>query len=659
MILGLFIRNFKTYQGMNFVPLSDNHKFCGLLGRNGIGKSSVLEALDCFFNGKEWNLHFTVKRNGLKVRPYIVPVFSINKDTRIPEEVKLIISKLDNLFRTTQKEKLNFGSTNSSVKDTFISLRDSIINNPFFNNDFVFPIGVDYNKKATSAIFDSLFLDDNLAEDNDIGNRDYLIDTQLKSVYTYLVENLEYIYIPKDIDSKLFTRLENQEIQTLMGEKLDHILRDRITETAISEINKGLTDFINEISNELDGYVYRTSTDRQQNLRKSDIHKLIIDSFFNIRKLHKRVNDSSNYVEISSLSSGEKQKAIIDVAKGLLENHRADGKNLIVGIDEPESSLHVSACFEQFDSLFKMSNKCRQIIFSSHWYGFLPTLTYGNVSVISEKDKTHQFDLINLQNYQEQIVHLMQNSKGKLPYDINLKSITDFIQSILSSITSVTPYNWIFCEGSSEKIYFDEYFKDEIQNLNLRIIPTGGAKKIKRIYQNILTPYNEIKENIDNNIYDKWGKILFLSDTDSQLVHYETQNSNNKYPRLQCCRLINNSSNNRTERLAIDNSLTSPATEIEDCLNGKLFVETLKFFKEFQDYDYLKNILEDTKEYSEEASYFSLNLRPSDTHILKEFFDSNNGNMKIEFAKKYVELMSKGNYQTPSWISEIKRWINT
>lgn len=35
MILGLFIRNFKTYQGMNFVPLSDNHKFCGLLGKMG------------------------------------------------------------------------------------------------------------------------------------------------------------------------------------------------------------------------------------------------------------------------------------------------------------------------------------------------------------------------------------------------------------------------------------------------------------------------------------------------------------------------------------------------------------------------------------------------------------------------------------------------
>ncbi|EPG0124583.1 ATP-binding protein, partial [Neisseria gonorrhoeae] len=106
--------------------------------------------------------------------------------------------------------------------------------NPLFDNDYVFPIGIDHNKKATSAIFDSLLLDDISAEDNDTENRDHLIDTQLKAVYTYLVENLEYIYIPKDIDSELFTRLENQEIQTLMGEKLDHILRDRITETAIS-----------------------------------------------------------------------------------------------------------------------------------------------------------------------------------------------------------------------------------------------------------------------------------------------------------------------------------------------------------------------------------------------------------------------------------------
>ena len=46
MIVGIFLRHIKTYKGINFVPLSDGEKFCGLVGNNGIGKSTVLEALD-------------------------------------------------------------------------------------------------------------------------------------------------------------------------------------------------------------------------------------------------------------------------------------------------------------------------------------------------------------------------------------------------------------------------------------------------------------------------------------------------------------------------------------------------------------------------------------------------------------------------------------
>ncbi|HFC3768818.1 TPA: ATP-binding protein, partial [Neisseria gonorrhoeae] len=85
-------------------------------------------------------------------------------------------------------------------------------------------------------------------------------------------------------------------------------------------------------------------------------------------------------------------------------------------------------------------------------------------------------------------------------------------------------------------------------------------------------------------------KILFLSDTDNQLTHYEAKNYNNQYSRLQCYRLINNKSTRLTETVAINDSLTSPATEIEDCLNGKLLVETLKYFREIKEYEYLESI---------------------------------------------------------------------
>lgn len=249
----------------------------------------------------------------------------------------------------------------------------------------------------------------------------------------------------------------------------------------------------------------------------------------------------------------------------------------------------------------------------------------------------------------------MQNSRGKLPYDINLKSITDFIQSILASIISENPYNWILCEGSSEKIYFDYYFEQQIMENKLRIIPTGGAKKIKRIYQNLLTPYEEIKDTVDNNTYQNWGKILFLSDTDVQILDYEIK----RHDGLWCKRLINEEKSDRTVLVDINDSLTSPATEIEDCLNGKLFIETLRFFSSMEEYNYLTEIIKNDKEYSENSSFFVMDLRTSERKILHDFFDSDNGKMKIDFAKKYVDIAKESNsYQEPIWITEIKKWIS-
>jgi len=69
MIIGVFLRNFKTYRGINFIPITSESNFCGLLGDNGIGKSSILEALDCFFNGKAWNYNIVTNVHRASRRP--------------------------------------------------------------------------------------------------------------------------------------------------------------------------------------------------------------------------------------------------------------------------------------------------------------------------------------------------------------------------------------------------------------------------------------------------------------------------------------------------------------------------------------------------------------------------------------------------------------
>ena len=138
------------------------------------------------------------------------------------------------------------------------------------------------------------------------------------------------------------------------------------------------------------------------NIKKSDINNLIIKAFFETRKLYKKEGDDQ-WLQMKYLSSGEKQKAIIEVANNLITKHRNNSKNIILGIDEPESSLHISACYAHFRTLYEMTDKIKQLVFSSHWYGFIPVVEAGSVTAITKKDGSHRFDNLDIANYREEI----------------------------------------------------------------------------------------------------------------------------------------------------------------------------------------------------------------------------------------------------------------
>jgi AAA15 family ATPase/GTPase len=117
MIISIFIKNFKIYKGINFIPISEGENFSSLIGENGVGKSSVLEALDFSLNGKngnEWPVNNEAKNDGgLKGTnaPYLTPVFLIKKSSLKQgkkDEIEFFekAEKLSNyLWHTKQKTK--------------------------------------------------------------------------------------------------------------------------------------------------------------------------------------------------------------------------------------------------------------------------------------------------------------------------------------------------------------------------------------------------------------------------------------------------------------------------------------------------------------------------------------------------------------------------
>lgn len=638
MIIGTIVRNIKTYSGINYIPLTYGQSFCGLVGNNGIGKSSTLEALDCFFNGRQWNYNVIVKKSGFSTtRPYIVPLFMLKPDDISAENLELARKLSDYVWNLEESDIL---SQNREHFKLFNEQRNILKREYNNENTLLLPIGITHDNIVNLGFFNSKKLGELLIEDFD-KSQQVIDDEQLKQFEPLLHElkNLvEYIYIPKDIDPDNFAQLETKEIQSLMGETLTEIVEKCVPQSKIQEINQNLNSFINNLSSVLEEYSFRTSGERQVNLRKHDVYKLIVEAYFKIRKLHKK--ESAHWLEISALSSGEKQKAIIELAYHFLKSYRTDTKKIVLAIDEPESSLHMSACYDQFNKLFEVSLLCKQLLFTTHWYGFIPTVEDGCVNVISKSEKGHLFDLVSVTSYREEVKQAIRTSKGKLPYDIRLKSINDFTQSVVTSILTDEPYNWLICEGSSEKIYFEKYFEDIKKDKKLRIIPVGGASEIKRIYNNLQVAYEDFKKEIQ-------GKVILISDTDSELVQYPTRDD---LKNLLCYRIVNVERDRKTVLVKIDSNLVSPRTEIEDSLNGKLFFETLLEFSAL--FPELENVIKDIDNPSEEASYFALDLSLSKQKILENFFNADNN--KFDFANKYVSKLTDA-YLIPDWIDNLKK----
>ncbi|WP_222116736.1 AAA family ATPase [Pantoea ananatis] len=247
MIAGLFVRNVKTYQGLNYIPLTDSPNISGFLGNNGIGKSSILEAIDVIINGKDWNYNTVVKKSGMEnTSPHIVPVF-ILEESFFDDETLPLARTLDALAKGVSLEDATNSSTRT-ILDNFISHRDRIIERNDMNGRLIIPIGRLYNSSSSLSVlagksFTSI-MEDAPFEIKSESPEDHIECVKLFTpLLDYITSKLEYLYIPKEIDAELFTKLESLGTQVLMGESLHEILDRVVGDTKIVQINQELNVF--------------------------------------------------------------------------------------------------------------------------------------------------------------------------------------------------------------------------------------------------------------------------------------------------------------------------------------------------------------------------------------------------------------------------------
>ncbi|WP_068471943.1 AAA family ATPase [Saccharicrinis aurantiacus] len=652
MITSIFLRHFKIYKGITFIPISEGVGFSSLIGENGVGKSSVLEAIDYAINKKhnDWPINNEAKNEGVggKNFPYIAPVFLIKK-------AKLRSAKTADQELFKKAEKLsdfiweNNLKSKSKSSSEFNKHKNELAKS--YNKDDYFLLIVGKKHNNNSIYFGGYQTEiDFIGANPSIKSTDEEIQTYFKGFYDYIISHYSYLYIPVETDVSTYTKLETVEMQKLMDKNIQDEIVKAIKPGTLKQINKDLNCFVKDVESILEEYEYKGY--HKNSLTMPDLVSKIIEAYFSIKVLNKKSISGNKVIPVSELSSGEKRKALVDVAYSfLLKNHNADS-NIILAVDEPEASLHISACYDQFEKLFSLSKNKHQILVSTHWYGFLPIVQNGSSTSIRKNSSNETTaDFFNLYNYRETITQEKKKTKGPLPIDYNIKSYNDLVQSILFSILKDEPYNWLVCEGLSEKIYFEVLFKKEIEDKKLRILPLGSFKEVRKLYNNLLSP-------IKDPDYKIKGKVICLIDTDSERVDVDYENNNKN---LFFYRLWNNKKDNlKTNLIDVNKNSMNPPTEIEDCLNPYIYKQTLMEF--CKEYFTLQNIIDKCPiREKAENSYSTFDLRDSEKDDIKSFFADNEGYNKIRFAEKYIEIAQKPFFENEpemDWIGKIKKLIN-
>ena len=664
MIIGVTLRNFKIYKSISYIPISNGNSFCGLIGKNGIGKSSILEALDYFFNSNN-NKDFK-KNNTGSPRPedcYVVPVFCISKSviqkdfTKFQDEIIALSDSIWDVINNLDSYSIQINANYYELVQQFSQHITSIKDIVTKENYCLLPLGQDIDGNISLGFFkDGVFIDRLVPDEvaNNIEQKQRILQDKYLELFEAVKNYFQYVFIPKDIEPENLVRFETQELQTLLNTNLYDIISKYLTKSDIMNISKGLKEFVDDLSSKLPNYKFKAPTYNQPNLKADKIYNLIVQDFFSLRQLHKEGKGGKD-LPLKELSSGEKQQAILTLIHSIISGYRSDNtKNLIIAVDEPESSLHISACYEQFEKLYEISNKCCQMLISSHWYGFIPAIPQGTITNITLNDSRNRGHIFNIQKYREEIKHQSRDyaiqNHSQLPIDISLKSSNDFVQSILMSVISRDSYNWLICEGSSDKIYLDAYLKNEIDLKKLRIIPVCTASEVKNTYNRLQVLFEELRQG--NQLK---GKVYLLIDTDANPIEFPT--NDNLENNLLCRRIVNNDNDRTTSLVKITASPKAPNTDIEDVLNGVAFHKTLLELKK-NGFDSELDFVTENDEIEEVASYYALDLRPTERKQLDVFFNGNNGNNKVIFARQYVEVLSKESYKTPNWISEIKHFFN-
>jgi putative ATP-dependent endonuclease of OLD family len=511
-LIELRLKNFRCYK--EEVKIKINDLTC-IIGKNDIGKSTILEALDCFFNENidKGDLSTNCDNTTIEITCLFDEVpkkIILDSSVETSPEEENILNLQGNL---EIKKTFNVGKT--ITKATFViaehPIHEKLINILSLKNSPLKTLaeevganleGVQKTKNPSlrKAIRDAIESEKQLIELKVDGSLD--TENNLKTLWSKLKTFLpifSLFKVDKTIDDK------DKDVQ----DPMKHAIKESLAVPRIQQLLEEIEKEVKEKSTEVAEQTLEKLKEIDESLAekmKSDFNKAPTwDKIFDLTLLNE------NDIPLNKRGSGVKRLVLLAFFQAQAEKKKLENNSpgIIYAIEEPETSQHPNHQLILINSLKELSEQDNiQVLFTTHSSNLVKEISLDSLTYIHKND-----DGIN--------VEYGTDSEAETLNDETLNKIIDTLGVLPNPKDSVKAL--LFVEGNHDinalKIYSRILNQDDDStikledNIEIGIIISGGSslkfyidnkyldglgKPEVHIYDNDVAEYRTYVEKINN-----------------------------------------------------------------------------------------------------------------------------------------------------------------
>lgn len=500
------IKNFRGFNEEVSVSLGD---FTAFVGKNDIGKSSILEALDIFFNDGKGSIKLDKDdiNNMCKVSGDTDVVISV-AFSDLPSEVILDdtnTTTLQNEFLVHSDGMLHIKKSFKNGATTAAAIKVAIIaNHPTNENcnnllqkkqkdlaNIVNELHLEcedkrVNSQMRTAIWNHYHEELNIAETEiDVSSK----DGDIKSIWEKLQAFLPYYSL---FQSDRKNSDNDDEVQDPLKNTVKQILNNPETKSKLDEIAQKVKDALQEVSN-----LTLTKLREMNPEIANSLHPNINTDGLKWPDVFKGVSISGDEdIPINKRGSGVRRLILLNFFRAEAERrqHETNSPGIIYAVEEPETSQHYEHQSLLIKALVELSQRANtQIIITTHSANIVKKLDFKDIRLICYEGDNKQ-----IKNVEQNVLPLPSLN------EVNYFSFGEITEEYHNEL-----YGFLQSKAMDEDMNNSQerYFDSWLQSKGCMVLKTWTRIKNGTISTNNITLQTYIRNSIhhpENDLNNKY-----------------------------------------------------------------------------------------------------------------------------------------------------------